>query len=84
MLKGREVHWAGALGRGEQSIRTVPEIDFVVVVTARDTTRTTARVLFKCNPAFSGTSYGDFVSGLNWQRRAAALDWSAYGIKLPD
>jgi CubicO group peptidase (beta-lactamase class C family) len=31
---GREVHWAGALGRGGQSIRIVPEFDLVVVVTA--------------------------------------------------
>ena len=34
LLKGREVHWAGALGRGGQSIRIVPELDLVVVVTA--------------------------------------------------
>jgi CubicO group peptidase (beta-lactamase class C family) len=31
---GREVHWTGALGRGGQSIRIVPELDLVVVVTA--------------------------------------------------
>ena len=31
---GRDVHWAGALGRGGQSIRIVPELDLVVVVTA--------------------------------------------------
>jgi CubicO group peptidase (beta-lactamase class C family) len=31
---GREVHWAGGLGRGGQSIRVVPELDLVVVVTA--------------------------------------------------
>jgi CubicO group peptidase (beta-lactamase class C family) len=31
---GREVHWAGALGRGGQSIRIVSELDLVVVVTA--------------------------------------------------
>jgi CubicO group peptidase (beta-lactamase class C family) len=31
---GREVHWAAALGRGGQSIRVVPELDLVVVVTA--------------------------------------------------
>jgi CubicO group peptidase (beta-lactamase class C family) len=31
---GREVHWDGALGRGGQSIRVVPELDLVVVVTA--------------------------------------------------
>ncbi|MBN9090723.1 MAG: serine hydrolase [Reyranella sp.] len=31
---GREVRWAGALGRGGQSIRIVPELDLVVVVTA--------------------------------------------------
>jgi CubicO group peptidase (beta-lactamase class C family) len=31
---GREVHWAGALGRGGQSIRIVPELDLVVAVTA--------------------------------------------------
>ena len=34
LLKGREVHWIGALGRGGQSIRIVPELDLVVVVTA--------------------------------------------------
>jgi CubicO group peptidase (beta-lactamase class C family) len=34
LLNGREVHWAGALGRGGQSIRFVPELDLVVVVTA--------------------------------------------------
>ena len=33
LLNGREVHWAGALGRGGQSIRIVPELDLVVVVT---------------------------------------------------
>ena len=31
---GREVHWVGALGRGGQSIRIVPELELVVVVTA--------------------------------------------------
>ena len=34
LLNGREVYWAGALGRGGQSIRIVPELDLVVVVTA--------------------------------------------------
>jgi CubicO group peptidase (beta-lactamase class C family) len=34
LLDGREVPWAGALGRGGQSIRIVPELDLVVVVTA--------------------------------------------------
>jgi CubicO group peptidase (beta-lactamase class C family) len=34
LFKGREVHWVGALGRGGQSIRIVPELDLVVVVTA--------------------------------------------------
>jgi CubicO group peptidase (beta-lactamase class C family) len=33
-LNGREVRWVGALGRGGQSIRVVPELDLVVVVTA--------------------------------------------------
>jgi CubicO group peptidase (beta-lactamase class C family) len=33
-FNGREVHWDGALGRGGQSIRIVPELDLVVVVTA--------------------------------------------------
>jgi len=33
-LNGRKVHWVGALGRGGQSIRIVPELDLVVVVTA--------------------------------------------------
>ncbi len=33
-LNGREVHWVGALGRGGQSIRIVPELDLVVAVTA--------------------------------------------------
>jgi CubicO group peptidase (beta-lactamase class C family) len=33
-LHGREVHWVGALGRGGQSIRIVPELDLVVAVTA--------------------------------------------------
>jgi len=32
--KGREVHWAAGLGRGGQSIRIVPELDLVVMVTA--------------------------------------------------
>jgi len=31
---GHEVHWAAALGRGGQSIRIVPDLDLVVVVTA--------------------------------------------------
>jgi CubicO group peptidase (beta-lactamase class C family) len=34
LLNGREVHWAGAFGRGGQSIRIVPELDLVVAVTA--------------------------------------------------
>jgi CubicO group peptidase (beta-lactamase class C family) len=33
-FNGREVHWTAALGRGGQSIRIVPELDLVVVVTA--------------------------------------------------
>jgi CubicO group peptidase (beta-lactamase class C family) len=33
-LNGRELHWTGALGRGGQSIRIVPELDLVAVVTA--------------------------------------------------
>jgi CubicO group peptidase (beta-lactamase class C family) len=31
---GRQLHWVGALGRGGQSIRIVPEFDLVVAVTA--------------------------------------------------
>ena len=31
---GREVHWAAGLGRGGQSIRIVPELDLVAMVTA--------------------------------------------------
>jgi CubicO group peptidase (beta-lactamase class C family) len=34
LFNGHEVHWVGALGRGGQSIRIVPELDLVVVVTA--------------------------------------------------
>jgi CubicO group peptidase (beta-lactamase class C family) len=34
LFNGREIHWDGALGRGGQSIRIVPELDLVVVVTA--------------------------------------------------
>ncbi len=34
LLNGREIHWIAALGRGGQSIRIVPELDLVVVVTA--------------------------------------------------
>jgi CubicO group peptidase (beta-lactamase class C family) len=33
-INGREVNWIGALGRGGQSIRIVPALDLVVVVTA--------------------------------------------------
>ena len=33
-IKGREVRWIGALGRGGQSIRIVPELDLVVAMTA--------------------------------------------------
>lgn len=33
-LNRRDVHWIGALGRGGQSIRIVPELDLVVVVSA--------------------------------------------------
>jgi len=33
-LNGRQIEWVGALGRGGQSIRIVPELDLVVVVTA--------------------------------------------------
>jgi CubicO group peptidase (beta-lactamase class C family) len=34
LSNNHEVHWAGALGRGGQSIRIVPELDLVVAVTA--------------------------------------------------
>jgi CubicO group peptidase (beta-lactamase class C family) len=34
LVNGREVYWAAGLGRGGQSIRVVPELDLVVVVTA--------------------------------------------------
>jgi CubicO group peptidase (beta-lactamase class C family) len=34
LFNGREILWAAALGRGGQSIRIVPELDLVVVVTA--------------------------------------------------
>lgn len=34
VLNGREVRWIGALGRGGQSIRIVPDFELVVVVTA--------------------------------------------------
>jgi CubicO group peptidase (beta-lactamase class C family) len=34
LLDRRQVQWVGALGRGGQSIRVVPELDLVVVVTA--------------------------------------------------
>jgi hypothetical protein len=34
LLIGRQVRWAGAFSRGWQSIRIVPELDLVVVVTA--------------------------------------------------
>ncbi|TMJ31226.1 MAG: serine hydrolase [Alphaproteobacteria bacterium] len=33
-FNGHEVHWPAGLGRGGQSIRVVPELDLVVVVTA--------------------------------------------------
>ena len=33
-LNGREVRWIGALGRGGQAIRILPELDLVVAVTA--------------------------------------------------
>ncbi|MGY4479710.1 serine hydrolase [Bradyrhizobium sp. USDA 3364] len=33
-FNGRAIQWVGALGRGGQSIRIVPELDLVVVVTA--------------------------------------------------
>jgi CubicO group peptidase (beta-lactamase class C family) len=33
-INARDVSWVGALGRGGQSIRIVPELDLVVVVTA--------------------------------------------------
>jgi CubicO group peptidase (beta-lactamase class C family) len=34
LIQGRQVHWVGALGRGGQSIRIVPKLDLIVVVTA--------------------------------------------------
>jgi CubicO group peptidase (beta-lactamase class C family) len=34
LLNGREVHWVGALGRGLQTIRVVPDFDLVFVMTA--------------------------------------------------
>lgn len=33
-VNGHDFHWVGALGRGGQSIRIVPKLDLVVVVTA--------------------------------------------------
>jgi hypothetical protein len=47
LLNGREVHRAGALGRGGKSIRIV-QLDPVVLATAR--------MRFKCTPTFSGAS----------------------------
>ena len=74
LFNGREVHWAAALGRGGQSIRIVPELDLVVVVTARYY-QDYSRQRFKCSPAFSGTSCGRFRlrAELDTPPRAAAL-----------
>ena len=75
LLNGREVHWARALGRGGQSIRVVPELNLVVVVTAgyyQDYSPSVSSAVRH----FQGHLAGDFASGLNWKRRTAALDWS--------
>ncbi len=59
LLNGREVHWAGAFGRGEQSIRIVPELDLVVVVTAGYYQDYSPRAQ-QVQSGFSGTSCGGF------------------------
>ena len=52
LLNGREFHWIGALGRGGQSIRIVPELDLVVVVTAG--------YYHDCSPQAFQVQYGIF------------------------
>ncbi len=67
LLNGREVHWIGALGRGGQSIRIVPDLDLVVVVTAgyyQDYSRQAFQVAVR---RFQGGPAGDFATGLNWK-----------------
>jgi hypothetical protein len=82
---GRKVLWAGALGRGGQSIRIVPELDFVVVVTAGYYQDYSPRA-FPVQPGIFRDVLRGFRLRLNWKRRAAALDWSAYDpgcVKTP-
>lgn len=61
-FRGRQIRWIGALGRGGQSIRIVPELDLVVAVTAgyyQDYSRRAFRV-----------QYGVFRDVLDAQRAA--------------
>ena len=67
LLNGREVQWVGALGRGGQSIRIVPELDLVVVVTAGYYQDYSPRA-FQVQYGVFRESAGDFASGLNWKR----------------
>src|SRR5258707_15722951 len=71
LLNGREVHWTGALGRGGQSIRNVPELDLVVVVTAGYYQDYSPRAFQVQNGAFRAVPRGILPPG--WTGNAAVL-----------
>jgi CubicO group peptidase (beta-lactamase class C family) len=75
-LNGREVHGAGALGRGGQSIRIVPERDLVGAVTAGYYQDDSPRAFQVQYGIFSDVLRG-FRLRANWKRRHAALHRSA-------
>jgi CubicO group peptidase (beta-lactamase class C family) len=65
LLNGREVHWAAALGRGGQSIRIVPELDLVVVVTTEYYQDYSPQAQQVQSDNIQGRLAGGFASGLN-------------------
>ena len=72
-LNGREVQWVGALGRGGQSIRIVPELDLVVVVTAGYYQDYSPRAFQVQYGVFKDVLRGDSASGLSWKPRRSML-----------
>jgi len=79
LLNGREIHWIGALGRGGQSIRIVPELDVVVVVTVGILPGLQPSSLSSAVLHFQGRLAGNSSVTLNRKRRGSARHWLGNG-----